>query len=148
VEYLFKFVAFLNKNMPGFEKAQIVRTADQTLNRAGRSVQNEVALTRDEAAMGNTADDVICVLKRGDKAEDYEVPYRAMLPEKIDNLLAVGKSSAGGLAFRTHMLSVIMGQAAGTAAAVAVKDGVTPRDVDIRKVQGELRKAGIPLPEK
>jgi hypothetical protein len=71
-----------------------------------------------------------------------------MLPQKIDNLLAVGKSSSGGIAFRTHMLSVIMGQAAGTAAAVAVKDHTTARDVNIRKVQAELRKAGVPLPEK
>jgi hypothetical protein len=148
VEYLFKFVEFLNKNMPGFEKAQIVRIADQTLNRAGRSVQNDVSLTRDEAGIENKADDVICVLKRGNDAGEYEVPYRAMLAEKIDNLLAVGKSSSGGMAFRTHMLSVIMGQAAGTAAAVAVKDGVTPRHVNIRKVQAELRKAGIPLSEK
>jgi hypothetical protein len=148
VEYLFKFVAFLNKNMPGFEKAQIVRIADQTLNRAGRSVQNDVSLTRDEAAIANQADDVICVLKRGQEAGEYEVPYRAMVPEKIDNLLAVGKSSSGGMAFRTHMLSVIMGQAAGTAAAVAVKEGVSAKNVNIRKVQAELRKAGIPLPEK
>ena len=148
VQYLFKFVEFLNKNMPGFEKAQIVRIADQTLNRAGRSVQNDVSLTRDEAAVANKADDVICVLKRGKDAGDYEVPYRTMLPEKIDNLLAVGKSSSGGMAFRTHMLSVIMGQAAGTAAAVAVKDGTSARDVNIRKVQAEMRKAGVPLPEK
>jgi hypothetical protein len=46
------------------------------------------------------------------------------------------------------MLAVIMGQGAGTAAAVAVRDGVLPRDVNIRKVQDELRKAGVPLPQK
>jgi hypothetical protein len=46
------------------------------------------------------------------------------------------------------MLSVIMGQAAGTAAAIAVKDGTTARTVDIRKVQAQLRKDGVPLPKK
>jgi hypothetical protein len=41
-----------------------------------------------------------------------------------------------------------MGQAAGTAAAVAVQDGVAPRQVDIRKVQSKLRAAGVEIPQK
>jgi hypothetical protein len=46
------------------------------------------------------------------------------------------------------MLAVIMGQAAGTAAAISVEDGVAPRNVNIRKVQEALRKGGVPLPQK
>jgi len=91
--------------------------------------------------------DRIAILQRGEKGAAYEVPYSAMLPEKIENLLAVGKSSSGGIRLRTHMLSVIMGQAAGTAAAIAVQDGVTPREVSIPKLQARLREAGVALPK-
>ena len=71
-----------------------------------------------------------------------------MLPQEITNLLAVGKSSVGGIRFRTHMLSIIMGQAAGTAAGIAVADGVPVKDVDVRKLQAKLRATGIGIPNK
>jgi hypothetical protein len=146
-EYLFKLAAFLNRSIPGFEKAEITRLAETTLNRAGRSIVNDADPANEDINTNVPHDDVIAVLQRG-QGGIYEVPYGAMLPEKVDNLLAVGKSSSGGIKFRTHMLSVTMGQAAGTAAAIAVQDGVTPREVSIRKVQAALRKAGVGLPEK
>ncbi|WP_428938815.1 FAD-dependent oxidoreductase [Fontivita pretiosa] len=147
-QYLFKLAEFLNRHVPGFEKAQITRLAEMTLNRAGRSIVNDADPANEDINSHVAHDDVIAILQRGKDRGAYEVPYRAMVAEKIDNLLAVGKSSSGGIKFRTHMLSVIMGQAAGTAAAIAVQDGVLPRDVNIRKVQAELRKAGVPLPQK
>jgi len=147
-QYLFKLAEFLNRHVPGFEKAQITRLAETTLNRAGRSIVNDADPANEDIGTHVPHDDVIAILQRGQDRGAYEVPYRAMVAEKIDNLLAVGKSSSGGIKFRTHMLSVIMGQAAGTAAAIAVQDGVPPRDVNIRKVQAALRQAGVPLPEK
>src|SRR5207244_2795973 len=93
-------------------------------------------------------DDAILVFALDAAHGPYEMPYRALLPAKIDNLLVVGKSSAGGVTFRKHHLTIIMGQAAGTAAAIAVHDGVPPKQVDIRKLQAELRKGGIPIPDK
>ena len=71
-----------------------------------------------------------------------------MVAQNVDNLLAVGKSSSGGIKFRTHMLAMIMGQAAGTSAAISVEDGVPVKDVPIRKGQAALRKTGVGLPEK
>jgi hypothetical protein len=147
-QYLFDLTSFLRKNIPGFERAQLTRVADMTLPRAGRSIQNALNPSGDDIEKPVQHDDVICILQRGSGKGAYEVPYSAMLPEKIENLLAVGKSSSGGLRFRTHMLAVIMGQAAGTAAAVAVQDGADARTVNIRKVQAELRRDGVPIPEK
>ena len=46
------------------------------------------------------------------------------------------------------MLSIIMGQAAGTAAGIAVADGVPVKDVDVRKLQAKLRATGIGIPNK
>jgi hypothetical protein len=147
-QYIFKLAEFLNKNIPGFENAQVVRVGEMTIPRAGRSIKNQFTPNPSDFEKGMKNDDAIAILQRGTGRGVYEIPYRAMLPEKIENLLAVGKSSAGGLRLRTHMVAVIMGQAAGTAAAVAVHDGVPPAKVDIRKLQAQLRKDGIPIPEK
>ena len=121
-----------------------------TLNRAGRSIDNEFDPSREWGEKRDISnDDVIVVQERGGKGPyHYEIPYRSMLADKVDNLLAVGKSSSGGVRFRTHNLTMLMGQAAGTAAAIAVKDRVTPRNVDIRRVQERLRAAGVRLPDK
>jgi hypothetical protein len=126
----------------------VTRIADMTLNRAGRSIDNAIAPTREEASTTVSNDDAICVLFRGPGSGSYEVPYRTMVADKIDNLLAVGKSSSGGRAFRTHMLSVIMGQAAGTAGALCARDNVPVSKVPIRELQAKLRAAGIEIPQK
>lgn len=146
-QYLFKLAAFMNKNVPGFEKAEVTRLAEMTLNRAGRSIKNDTDPSKDDINKETRHPDAIAILQRG-KGGEYEVPYSAMVPKEINNLLAVGKSSTGGIKYRTHMLSAVMGQAAGTAAAIAVKDGVAPRDVNIPKLQAELRKGGVPIPER
>lgn len=152
-DLLFKYTAFLNKYVPGFEKAEVVRLADMTIPRAGRSIESEQFEDASEninPPEGEPVrhDDAIAILQRGKDKAVYEVPYSAMLPKNISNLLAVGKSSAGGIKFRTHMLSLVMGQGAGTAAAVAVQEGVSAKDVPIRKVQATLRKNGVAIPEK
>jgi hypothetical protein len=149
-QYLFKFTEFLRKSIPGFENAQLTRIAEMTLNRGGRFIDGEFPppITADELERNVTSRDAITIYQRGPDKGVYEVPYSSRLPDKITNLLAVGKSSAGGIRFRTHMLSVVMGQAAGTAAAIAAKDGVAAKDVNIEKLQAQLRKAGVPIPEK
>jgi hypothetical protein len=139
----------LRKYIPGFEKSQETRNADMPLNRVERFIENSFETTKEQVKESATCDDAIAVRQSdGDEGPAHEIPYRAMVPEKLSNLLAVGKSSAGGAAFRTHMLSVIMGQAAGTAAALAAKEQVSVRDIPIRKLQAQLRAAGIDLPPK
>lgn len=146
-EYLFKLMDFLQKNIPGFEHANLTRIADVTLNRAGRSIVSDPDPEAENIDKAVEHPDAIAVLQRGRKSGLYEVPYSSMIPDKIDNLLAVGKSSSGGIKFRTHMLAVIMGQAAGTAAAMAEKDGISPRNVPIVKLQEQLRNDGILIPK-
>ena len=147
-QLLFQYAAFFRKYIPGFENSQITRLGNTTLNRAGRSIDNAFDPASEDIATTVTHDDAICVLQRGQQRGEYEVPYHAMLADGIDNLLAVGKSSSGAIKFRTHMLAVIMGQAAGTAAAIAVEDNVPPAQIDIRKLQAKLRATGIGIPER
>jgi len=79
----------------------------------------------------------------------FDIPYRALLPKGLENILVAGRCiAAEGLiqgSIRGQPQCIVTGQAAGTAAAIAVRDGVTPRNVDIRKLQALLRDQGADL---
>ena len=96
-------------------------------------------------------DDVVAWSSTGYCDAPIEIPYRALLAQKIDNLLAAGRHiSADPLAIGAVQLipqCVQTGQATGVAAAVAVKDGSTAHTVDIKKVQYILsHEQNVPLP--
>ena len=76
-----------------------------------------------------------------------DVPYRVMVPKQIDGLLAAGRSASGkpDTLLRNRMAAKVMGQACGTAAALAVRRGVQPRELDIREFQRLLLAAGFYL---
>jgi len=76
----------------------------------------------------------------------YDIPYRCLTPKRIDNLLVSGRcisathqAMAGARVMGTCMA---IGQAAGTAAAMAVRDGVRPQDVDVDELRRVLRADG------
>ena len=77
----------------------------------------------------------------------FQVPYRAMLPKGIQNLLVTGRSIGGDreshAAVRNMMCCTVSGQGAGVAAAVSLKSGVNFDKVDIGKVQHELLRQGV-----
>ena len=66
-----------------------------------------------------------------------------LLPKKIDGLLAAGRSAVKrGPQLRQRYSMQLMGQAAGVAAALAVKQNVEPRDIDIKELQKALHALG------
>lgn len=79
-----------------------------------------------------------------------EIPYRAILPQKVENLICPGRHlSADGIAIDWLDLipqCVGTGQAAGVAAAVAVDTQATVHQVDISRVQDILVDQDVPLP--
>lgn len=76
----------------------------------------------------------------------FQVPYRAMLPKGVRNLIVTGRTIGGDkishAAVRNMMCCAVAGQGAGTAAAVAVRTGRDFADVDLGAVQAELRQQG------
>jgi hypothetical protein len=78
-----------------------------------------------------------------------EIPYRIIVPQKIDNLLVAGRcasmSHEGQSSARVSGPCFIMGQAAGTAADLALSVGVPPRAIDVPTLQQRLRAAGANL---
>ena len=77
----------------------------------------------------------------------YTIPYRACVPEKIDGLLLSGRNISGTHKahsnFRVMPICMNIGQGVGTAAAVAIRNGVEPRHADIRRIQEALRRQGV-----
>jgi hypothetical protein len=80
-----------------------------------------------------------------------EMPYRALLPLGLENVLVVGKATslAHDAMYNTRNQPEMenLGGAAGVAAAYAVRGGVSPRNVDLPKVQKRLAEVGTLLPE-
>ena len=72
----------------------------------------------------------------------YTIPYGCLVPEKIDSLLLAGRNISGShmahSSFRAMPICVGSGEAAGTAAAIAVKTGVTPREVKANEIREKL----------
>ncbi len=79
----------------------------------------------------------------------YSVPLGALIPKEIENFIVAEKSiSVSNIANGTTRLQPVvlqLGQAAGTVAAIAVKDQLLPRNVSVRKVQHLLLKNGAYL---
>ena len=76
----------------------------------------------------------------------FQVPYRSMIPKRVENLLVAGRSVGGDktshAAVRNMMCCAVSGQGAGTAAAVAVKSNRSVADVDRDALRAELLRQG------
>lgn len=79
----------------------------------------------------------------------FALPYRNLLPRRVDNLLVAGRASGGDrvshAATRNMACCAVLGQGAGVAAARSVRDDVALADVDIALVQEELNRQGVRL---
>lgn len=77
----------------------------------------------------------------------YDIPYRSLLPVRLDNVLAAGRNISadipGQSGTRLVMCCMSLGEAAGTACALAVKDGVKVRELDVGKLQRTLVAGGV-----
>jgi hypothetical protein len=78
-----------------------------------------------------------------------QLPYRMIVPQRIDNLLVVGRCASmtheGQSAARVSGPCFAMGQAAGTAADIVLKTNAAPRDIDVGALQAPLGPAGAYL---
>ena len=146
---------FFRKNVPGFKNSFIMDTASQIGVRASRRLIGEYVVTEQDMQSGILHHDTIAVIPAPQWAPSIRyphvyIPYRSLVPRRVENLLVAGRCfSADQVA--NDILSPIqcciaMGQAAGTGAALAIKNGVGPRNVDYRVLQDKLMNQGVPLP--
>ena len=83
--------------------------------------------------------------------QSYDIPYRVMVPKKIENLLVAGKavSTDRPAYLRYVQQTMVTGQAAGTAAALCVRKGISPRamEADVTDLQDTLERQGAVVRE-
>lgn len=160
------FFSFLRESAPGFEKAYILEIAPQVGVRETRRVVGDYQLTEDDVLQCASFDDTIGVNGwmveahvAGDitfKWQDIpkvrgfnHLPYRMLLPKGVDNLLVASRCASmthmGQSAARVSGACFVMGQAAGTAAVLAIGAGIRPRDLGIKELQARLEVNGAYL---
>jgi len=88
---------------------------------------------------------------RYEKGEFYGIPYRVLVPLGLHNVYVAGRCASFDRkmqsSIRTMPCCFIMGQAAGAGAALAVKEGKSPREVDVQKLRAVLKDMGAFLPD-
>jgi len=132
--YIHEFVAFLRRRVPGFERAYLLVVSPFTHARGGKSIESVYVVTEEDVARSARFDDVVL---------GCDIPYRMLLPKGVEGLLAAGKSAVRrGPQMRQRHTVQLMGQAAGVAAALAVRHGVEPREVDVKELQRALHGLG------
>lgn len=153
--------SFLIKYVPGFENAYL-QTATTIGVRETRRIVGEYTLStadavecrkfEDSITKASHAFDLVDYDGRGDgnymplKRAYFYIPYRCLIPKKIDNLIVAGRCISTSRATQTTSRSMgtcmSMGQAAGTAAAMSIKEKIKPREINVRKLQERLSQQG------
>jgi hypothetical protein len=166
----FRLATFLRERVPGFEDCFLLRTSPHVGVRETRRVHGDYCLTYDDVISARRFDDVVVLggffvdihnytgtsqnikPKGGVFIKDqgyYDIPYRCFLPRGVENLLVAGRSLSATheahASARVMGTCMGMGHAVGAAAAMAVQGGMTPRQLDVQRLQQELLDQGAYL---
>jgi hypothetical protein len=160
-----EIVAFLRRRVPGFENAYLQSMGTQIGVRETRRIVGEYVMTADDVltahkfadgiARGNYDIDIHSptgagtVIKSPPPGTWYEIPYRCLIPRGVRNLLVAGRpiSTTHEAHASTRIMPICMalGEAAGTAAAICVKHGLAPPDLDRQSLRQTLREQGAAI---
>jgi FAD dependent oxidoreductase len=151
------------RTVPGFEKSYIVDLPPQLGIRETRRVVGGYMLSGEdvlgcasfEDSIGvngwpmesHVAGDVVFTFPPIPESRGFnELPYRMLTPEGLDNLLVAGRCASmthdGQSAARVSGACFAMGEAAGTAAVLALDGNAMPRDIAVEKLQQTLQEQG------
>lgn len=137
--HCYRFTRFLRSYVPGFESSYLMVCSPFLGARGGRYIDAEYPIGREDLEAERQFDDVIYIYDDHRTGKRCDVPYRALIPRQVDNLIATGRSAMPyGPNFRARCNMLLNGQAAGVAAALCVRDGVRPRDLDVKTLQKVL----------
>jgi hypothetical protein len=160
-----QILEFLRRDVPGFEQAEMLMSGPQVGVRETRRVMGEYVLTGEDVLSARKFPDCVArgsysidihsptgagtVIKHLPPGESYDIPYRCLVPLGIENLLIAGRpisaTHEAHSSLRIMPICIAIGQAAGTAAALCVKEGAAPRVLDVSLLQSTLRSQGANL---
>ncbi|HEX2949031.1 MAG TPA: FAD-dependent oxidoreductase [Armatimonadota bacterium] len=152
------------KYIPGFANAFIAGTATNLGVRISRYLDGDFVFTADMLKAGVRQPDAVGTLvgwenqikHHGANAwavqvchdDASDLPYRCLLPKGVDGvLMGAGRSIStdNPSLLRVMAHTMVVGQAAGTAAAVAARVGVMPNVVKVTEIQAELKRQGVTI---
>ncbi|PYM92810.1 MAG: FAD-dependent oxidoreductase [Candidatus Rokuibacteriota bacterium] len=138
-----KVAEFVRAHYPGFQRAYILDAAPQLGVRQTRLLEGEYVVTKEDILERRTFPDVVA------RGRDYYTPYRSLVPKGIEGLLVAGRcysaTSEAQRISREIPPLMVMGEAAGTAAALSLESSVAPRKVDVSGLQKRLVAQGVNL---
>jgi len=155
-----------HKKIPGYEEAYIAFTNAHIGIREGRRIYGEYRLTDADILEGRRFEDGICLVtfgvdvhklksddttdyKRGYHAVPYNIPYRSLIPLGVSNLLLAGRCISGDFyphaSYRVMGNMAATGEAGGYAAAICAREGITPRELDGKRVSTFMESKGYEL---
>jgi hypothetical protein len=160
-----QLLEFFRKRVPGFENARIAATGTQIGIRESRRIVGDYTLTREDVLQGRRFDDAVArsaypidihnpagsgtITHRLPPGESYEIPFRCLLPAGIDRLLVAGRciSTTHEALASTRLTPTVMtlGQAAGTAAALAKRTSAGLRSLNAADLRSALLDDGVLL---
>lgn len=157
-----EYTRFLRDTIPGYENAYLMNFSTQIGIRETRRVFGDYRLSRADVLAARKFPDAIA--QCGAPIEDhhagsdtrweyvpngdtYDIPYGCLLPQAVENALMAGRCLSADhdahASVRSMAQCMAMGQAAGTAAALAARQQIAPRALDIALLQTELRASGV-----
>jgi len=159
-----EYLRFLKQEIPGYANAELVAFGTQIGVRETRRVQGEYRMTREDVLSARQFEDQIGLC--GAPIEEHHagsdtrwrylpdgscvgIPFRALIPLRLDNVLVAGRCFSAThdahASVRSMAQCMAMGQAAGAAAALCTAQKQSPRELEVTRLQGKLRKNGAIL---
>lgn len=156
-----EYARFMIEQIPGYEGAALGGLSTQIGVRESRRIFGEYRLTRTDVLNARKFEDGIAQCGApieehhagGDtrweylpEGETYQIPYRTLLPQRVDRLLVAGRCLSADhdahASVRSMGQCMSMGQAAGTAAWLSITHRLTPKTIQISLIQAKLRDLG------
>jgi ribulose 1,5-bisphosphate synthetase/thiazole synthase len=154
---LVPLVEYFRKSIPGFSRCTLCDSEPEVQLRETRRIEGEYSLQGEDVIEGKFFPDTIAVggyfidiHSSTDSSgiwklleKPYGIPYRALVPRGIDNLITAGRCISGtreaAASYRVMATCMAMGHAAGVAAAQAVSEQIPMRDIDTNALRSVLK---------
>ena len=151
-------VRFLKKHIAGFEKAYLMKSGSQIGIRESRRVMGRYVLTAEDVLDARHFEDGIScasydidihnpagtgtVIKRLKPGTYYTIPYRCLVPERVENLIVASRciSATHEAHSSLRVMPIVwgIGQAGGIAAAMCIKKRIAPKEVNAKELRKTL----------
>ena len=147
------------KSAPLLDNAYISETAPHLGVRQTRFIKGLYQINTEDVLEGRKFDDSIAMsaqpiinfygYRRFLAHTGYEIPYRCMLPQKVDGLLVTGRCMSTNQqayeSWRAMAPVMCLGEAAGTSAALCIKTKKSPKEVDVEMLRKQLVSQGAEI---